>query len=213
MGQGSIRSNGLTVRAAIAIANDVPAVRVIGPAWIAGTRYAITAVAGVDDEASFRPWLQQELATRMRLETHRETRPFDAFVLRATAQPRLDAAAGTQQRGSIQKEALLYSDATLGQFAATLQMALGKPVIDETGIDGHYNFTIEWRGDPAAGITTVLHHRYGLSLTPATRELEALVVDHIRRDAALVLLDHAAWLTRGAPAALQPHLSRMLTIR
>jgi hypothetical protein len=55
--------------------------------------------------------------------------------------------------------------------------------------------------------------RYGLVLTPETRTLDALVVDYVRRDAALVLIEQAGPIARALPVALQPHLSRLLTIR
>ena len=45
------------------------------------------------------------------------------------------------------------------------------------------------------------------------RELEALIVDSVRRDAGLVLLDGADRLTRGAPPNVREQIVEILTIR
>ena len=131
-----IRSNGITLKGALATAYDVPAVRLIGPQWLADTRYSINAVVGIDESDAFRTILQQELQNRLRLETHFEVRPFDVFVLTATAAPRLERAVGSNLRVWINDRNVEIQDASMGNLASALQNILGKPVIDETGMAG-----------------------------------------------------------------------------
>src|SRR5207245_574871 len=40
--------------------------------------------------------------------------------------------------------------ATMAQLAKALENALGRPVIDNTGLSGKYNFTLEWSRDKPA---------------------------------------------------------------
>jgi hypothetical protein len=49
-------------------------------------------------------------------------------------------------------------------------------------------------------------------LTPATRNLEVLVVDSARRDPALFVLGQLGRLTAGAPSELRARLARWLSV-
>lgn len=184
----------------------------IGPPWLAETRYSINAVVGVDDSDSFRSRLQQELKNHLRLETHFEIRPFDVFVLTATDAPRLERSHGKSVRIWRDKRDAQFQDASMEALASGLQAILGKPVIDETGITGSNNLELGWGENRIASVTAALHDRFGLLLSPDKRDMEALIVDGIRRDAALLLLAQAGRITRGAPPYLRQRIADILTI-
>ena len=207
-----IQGDGVSLKTAIATAYDMPPVRVIGPEWLGRTRYAINAVVGVEEEASFRSLLQEELKERLRLATHVEMRPFDVLVLTAAGTPRLQTAAGRSTGIWIDKREARLRETPMPGLASTLQSVIGRPVIDETGITGTYNFDLRWEDDKLAALTALVRDRYGLELTPVTREMEALIVDSVRRDVELVLLDHAGRLTRAVPPDLRRRLSGLLTV-
>ena len=65
VGINTMRSDGMSLKGMIATAYDVPAVRVIGPSWLAETCYSLKAVVGVDESDVFRSLLQQELKNRL----------------------------------------------------------------------------------------------------------------------------------------------------
>ena len=208
----AMRSNGISLKVALAVAHDIPAVRIIGPSWLTDTRYSITAVVGLEAADSFRSMLQEELNHRLRLETHVEFRPFDVFVLTATDAPRLERSSGQDPRTRIDEREAQLQDASMERLASALQSILGKPVIDETGITGSYNLEFGWGDDRAASVTTVLRDRFALMLSPNRRDMEALIVDQVRRDAALHLLAQVGRATRGAPPNLRQQIARILTI-
>jgi uncharacterized protein (TIGR03435 family) len=191
----------------------VPAVRVIGPEWLGQTRYAINAIAGADASASFRFMLRDELNDRFRLKTHTEVRPFDVFVLSATDTPRLEVSKGKNRNTGIHEKDATLQDASMGGLTSALEAILGRPVIDETGIAGSYDFEFEWGKDRVAAVTAVLRDQYGLLLTPGKRDLEALIVDGIERDPAFILLEHVGRLTRNAPPHFRQRIADILTIR
>jgi uncharacterized protein (TIGR03435 family) len=69
-----------------------------------------------------------------------------------------------------------------------LQLQIGRPVIDRTGLQGHYNFVLKWTPDqdsasPDAGpsIFTALQEQLGLKLQPVKAPIPILVVEHIER--------------------------------
>jgi uncharacterized protein (TIGR03435 family) len=210
---GTMRANGVTLKNLVAIAHDMPPVRVIAPAWLADTRYSINAIAGLDASDSFRSFLHQELQQRMQLKTHVEVRPFDVFVLTAGDAPRLERSAGGKLSMSFGERNVQLLDASMANLASALQTILGKPVIDETGITGVYTMRFGWEDDRLASVTAVLRDRFGLRLSSGTRDMEALIVDGIRRDPALLLLGEVGRLTRAAPPQVRRLIAEALTIR
>lgn len=60
-----------------------------------------------------------------------------------------------------------------------LTYALGRPVLDEANIDGYYSFYFPHsRADPDPDtVIKPMREKYGLTLTPAKREVEVLVVE------------------------------------
>lgn len=211
IGPNIVRSEGISLKAAVATAYDVPPIRVIAPDWMNQGRYSINAVGPTQSPADFRALLQQELVSRLQLTVHREMRPFDVFVLTAV-KPRLTAVDGTNVRVWVRDWGMEVQDGAMANVASALQSVLGKPVIDETGLAGRYEMDFEWTEDRVASVTAVLRDRFGLQLTPATRNLEALVVDNARRDAALVLLAQFGRFTSAAPPELRARLSRLLSV-
>jgi uncharacterized protein (TIGR03435 family) len=208
----ALRSNGISLKLAIATAFDIPSVRVVGPDWLNHTRYAINATVDVDEAGAFRQALRQELEQRLHLATHVEQRPFDVFVLSAIDRGRLEPGAigsGIQ----IGVSGMHVRGATLETLASALQGVVGRPVIDRTGIEGTYNLQVDWGKDRIADVTAALRERFGLALTREQVELDALIVDEIRRDPSLVVLAQAGRAVQWAPASIRAQLSELLTIR
>ena len=82
---------------------------------------------------------------------------------------------------------IVASGGTMAQLANWFSNANGvdRPVVDQTGLSGHYDFTLEWSNplagdaDPAApSIFTAMREQLGLRLEPRRAPLEVLVIDH-----------------------------------
>jgi uncharacterized protein (TIGR03435 family) len=207
-----VRADGLTVRQALATAFDVPSVRVIGPEWINQVRYSIHASVPPDASESFRGLLREELESRLNLKTHTEPRPYDAFVLTAGGSPRLERGTGGGPSTWIQETDIQMQDGSMKDLASALQGILGKPVVNETGIEGTYNMQFEWTEDRPASVTAVLEQRFGLRLAPARRDFDTLIIDDIRREPALVLMDHIGRMTTAAPPSFRRKLARFFSV-
>lgn len=208
-----VRSEGITLRSAISIAYEIPVVRVIGPGWLDYSRYTITATVPTAGAGSMRALLRQELEARLRLRTRSEVRPFDVLVLTATDPSRLQRADRRMSRVWIQDSDARIEDATMDAVANALQGILGKPVVNETGLTDSYDLEFGWGKDRLESVTGTLQRRFGLQLTPARRDLEALVVEGMRRDASLVLIAGIDQLARHAPTPFRRQLAQILTLR
>jgi uncharacterized protein (TIGR03435 family) len=75
-------------------------------------------------------------------------------------------------------------------FAFNMQLiAMDKPVVDETGLPGTYDFYLRWAPDGAPtddpnappGLFTAIQEQIGLQLEPTKAQAEALVIDHVER--------------------------------
>ena len=162
--------------------------------------------------------VQALLADRFKLDTHLETRELPIYVLAAAKSgPKfLDSQAGGTTinggHGHIQVEggdntvALLAEqlaeqvfqfDFGFCEIGQQLAEALGRPVVDKTGIQGRYKLALEWTpddrtappgGDSASGspapdsgpsIFTALEEQLGLKLESQKGPVQVLVVDHV----------------------------------
>ena len=64
----------------------------------------------------------------------------------------------------------------ISKLASTLPNFLKKIVVDETGLDGQYDFFLSYRSDSPEVLLTDLRSKYGLTLLPAKRRVRMLMV-------------------------------------
>lgn len=72
-------------------------------------------------------------------------------------------------------------------------LTLPRPVVDETGLKGGYDFWIEWtyedtsegdNGETGGTFREALKNQLGLKLKPEKGPVEVLVIDHVERPTA-----------------------------
>jgi uncharacterized protein (TIGR03435 family) len=86
-------------------------------------------------------------------------------------------------------------NASMADLAGILSNQLEKPVIDNTGLTGRYEFTLSWMaavpasaasaasaGDPGPSVFAALEHQLGLKLEASKGPVEVLAVDHFDKD-------------------------------
>lgn len=80
-------------------------------------------------------------------------------------------------------------------LASNLSQQLGRPVIDETGLNGTYDFVLDYAPEPGTpaidepaarelslpSIFTALQEQLGLKLESTKATVEILVIDHAQR--------------------------------
>jgi len=198
---GSLQMTNVTLKTCITLAYGVTEPQVLGPNWLDSERYDI--VAKADSKAprdQFVRMLQSLLADRFKLALHRETRELSVYALvAAKGGAKLKKVEGSaangsgsssSHRGSMTAEAVPMSK--LADLLAGPRFDLGHPVVDKTGLDGVFDFTLTWtpenssepsRDDPKAPppIFIALQQQLGLKLEPQKAPVEVLVVDHAEK--------------------------------
>jgi uncharacterized protein (TIGR03435 family) len=155
-----------------------------GPAWLESDGYDFEAKAeGQPTRVELVAMLQALLENRFQMKAHRETRevPVYALVVAKGGSKLPDAQEGASGV-RFSSKGLTAKSTTMPILAQVLNEATGRPVMDETGLKGKYDFTLEWHGnDPS--IFVALPEQLGLRLETRKAPVEYLVIEHIERPA------------------------------
>jgi len=191
----SLTMRNVRLRSAMKWAYHMQTDQVSGPAWLDSERYLIFAKAAEPvSQDQLRLMLRQLLTDRFRIELHRETREMAVYAIAVDKggpkfQESAEAGDGGTRYGIAKK--VIAAKATLGQFADSLTNPLRAVVLDETGLKGHYDFTLDLDvyepGDIAAEdmpglVARGLREELGLRLETRKSPVPILVVDHAERD-------------------------------
>jgi uncharacterized protein (TIGR03435 family) len=182
----------MTLRDCLSWAYKLPGFQISGAAASAVERYDIAAKAG--DRVSqnqLRAMLAALLQDRFKLEFHRESKVISAYALVIVkGGPKLheskeDGPGVLQPRAA----ALVGQHASMQELADALSVAVRMPVIDETGLNGRYDFTVDLMpyiengvkgGAPdfESFLMSALPDQLGLTLKSRKEPVEILVIDH-----------------------------------
>jgi len=199
----------ITLKMLISFAYDIPADRILqGPSWLDSDGHEILAKpdaeAGQPIDTSMRAIrirTQLLLADRFKLALHKDTRQLTIFKLLVdkNGPKHLRAANGTAPdwvNNGHHVDCLAMTMELFAKGFLTEQMRL--PVIDQTGIKGSFDFSMDWvpeerspgppEGEPSAAsdlsgpsILTALREQLGLKLEAGKGSVEVLIVDHAQK--------------------------------
>jgi uncharacterized protein (TIGR03435 family) len=210
-GSNLFTTTNTTLNDIITFAYEVHVRQVVGgPSWMESERFDITAKPesqGIPNVTQLRTMVQKLLADRFGLAFHREKREMPAYVITAgrgaskltkNESGGLLPGFGGRGPGSVG-----VRNATMAEFAGFLQARiLDRPVVDQTGLTGKFDFTLEWRpdlaqlGPPAPGapapqlppevearpdLFTAIQEQVGLKLESAKAPVEVLVIDKVQK--------------------------------
>ncbi len=174
-----------------------------GPAWVTNPStytdyYDINAKAEGDElltESRARQLLQTLLADRFQLRLHRESREMPVYALIVgKSGPKFkdsapDATTRMAPKVTLATVTSTFTKSQIGSLVRVLSAAADRPVLDQTGLTGFYDFKIDFARDPAAAaadssaasLFTAVHEQLGLKLEPRKAPIEVLVIDHAER--------------------------------
>lgn len=176
-GSGRFIALGFKPGAPLAHAHDTPRTRVVVDEELAEFRYDFV-FSGFDDDEVMRSVMRSVIAEALDLETRREPRPTDVWVLKRPpgAELELPASEGHAHGARWEPGDLEVASVPLALLARALESVLGRPVIDETDTPGAFDVDLQWDPDDVESLQTALE-AVGLNLEEAVRELEILVVE------------------------------------
>jgi len=147
--------------------------------------------AKIPQNTHFAPELQKLLTERFHLAVHRELRELPVYEIHVeSAGSKLEEIQFQKgmRRTTINNPSGHFevNAGDMPEIAGLFERQTGRPVIDKTGLNGHYNFTLmvnNWTqpaktAEDAAPFLRAVSEQLGLELKPSTDLLEVLVIDH-----------------------------------
>ncbi len=195
----------------IAMVYGVENYQVVGfPQWSDDTlngAYDILATAGEGSTPTREValgMLAKLLSERFAFQFHEETREFPVFnmvlakggakVVKTKPETAFSSKQSSAPENPRQGVLMNASNETIGQLVRQIRGYVGRPIIDKTGLEGGYDFTLKWLqeapgGAPATAVaegglptlTTALREQLGLSLEAGKAPFRVIVVDRIER--------------------------------
>jgi uncharacterized protein (TIGR03435 family) len=176
-------------------AYDVTQYQIQGPGWLNADRFDVVAKAAKPaKEDEIKPMLQSLLADRFQLALHREEKVVQAYVLTVGKNgSKMHQSEGEGEPGVTPirgKEVVGAQRVPIELMIRLLSQAMRAPVIDQTGLKGKFDFTLDLTGyitknmQPEDGISaafTILQEQLGLKLESKKMPVEMLIVDRVER--------------------------------
>jgi uncharacterized protein (TIGR03435 family) len=163
------------------------------PVWLDSDTYDINAKpeAGIVlTRDQLRPMLQDLLLQRFHLVVHSETRMMKGYMLViAKGGSKLKPAKGEvtpNWRDDVSAGNLKGRNWSTEFLAAQLTPAAGLPVVDRTGLSGHYDVLVEYAPElehesPLPSLLTAVQESLGLRLVARKVPVSVLVIDEVER--------------------------------
>jgi len=147
--------------------------------------------------------LQKMLEERFVLRTHREMQQRPAYLLTVVrGGPKFKAQPDGRTNYLITGNSISLERGDLAHMAQLLSTALGRPVVDRTGLSGIYDLSVKWDDAPIAdggllgwdapaapendrgSIFTAIQDQLGLRLESQRAPVDVIVIDQIERPSA-----------------------------
>ena len=188
------------LKSAIQWAYHVQAIQVSGPGWLDDNRYDIVAkTAGETPTERQRAMMQTLLAQRFKLAVHRETKEMPAYIMTVAKsghklKPSDSEGEMELKPNSGNRMSAAFSHVTLEQLLERMTPILQGVVIDQTGLKGSYDFTMDMTpyiggGDfKPTGIEDVVtliiqaaKEQLGIIIEQKKAPVEVLIVGHVEK--------------------------------
>jgi len=157
-------------------------------------RFKAAEAAGLAAKQALRDsMLRSLLEDRFKLAVHRETKETSGYALvPAKGGPKLkeptEARSGDGSISVAARGRLRGQKAPLSMLAAQLTRMVGSSVVDETGLEGGFDFNLEWTPEEtptdlasAPSIFTAIQEQLGLRLEARQERTEIVVIDHAEK--------------------------------
>jgi uncharacterized protein (TIGR03435 family) len=196
------------------MAYDIHAKQIVNaPEWVQSDKYDVTGkpdVPGLPSVTQIKTMLQKLMADRFQLKFHREKKELSAYVISVS---KTGEKLTPSQADPNPLPGLFFNgpgrfnarNATLAEVAQTLQGAvMDRPVVDQTGLTGRYDFTLTWTPDEfqfsglrgpnapplpppppgtpeAPDLYTAIQQQLGLKLESTKTLVDVIVIDKVEK--------------------------------
>ena len=207
IGGAQVSAVGATVRDLIVFSYGVHARQISGsPAWVESDKFDIQGKpegGGRPDPNQFKTMLQKLLKDRFQLAFHRDQKQLTVYALTVGKNgPKLTRSEAASPIPNLVPRGpgnLPARNATMGEFAGMMQSHLDRPVVDQTELQGRFDFQLQWTPDeytslggpgdppPPGGaetqpdLFTAIQQQLGLKLESTKAQFDVLVIDKVEK--------------------------------
>ena len=175
-----------------------------GPAWLGTDRFDIDGVPDVEGTPSLKQeqgMVKKLLAERFWMTFHHEKRELSVYAITVgKSGPKLTKSVGeligmpsqdADQHGT--ELDMRFKNMSMADFALCMQFFVDRPIVDQTGLAGRYDFNLKWTFDeteassnPNAppGLFTAIQEQDGLKLEAVKAQVDVIVIDKVERPSA-----------------------------
>ena len=173
------------------------------PDWVKTQRWDVDGIAdaeGVPSLKQLQSMMRKILAERFGLQAHHEQREMPVFALTvAKGGPKIIANTSDPNGWMNQQNSEAngrhvedLKNASMADLALILQFHVDRPIVDQTGLKGRYDFKLQWTMDEAQtaaadaspGLFTAIQDQIGLKLERVKAPADTLVIDKVERPGA-----------------------------
>jgi len=166
------------------------------PKWFGEQRWNIEGTPDVDGTPNwvqYRHMVRKLLAARFGVQLHTDKRDLSVYVLTVAkggskigpTKGSADAMPDASGHGMGSAQYMKFTNHRMKDFAETMQLMVDKPVVDQTGLTGHYDFELLWTPDtlrstdpdPPPALFTAVQEQLGLKLEAAHAMADVLIID------------------------------------
>jgi uncharacterized protein (TIGR03435 family) len=198
-----VDATGQTLKSLMMFAYGVHGKQIVDePVWASSDKYDIAGVANLPGEPNLKQMQEMYrklLADRFGLQVRREQREMAYYAITvaksgtkiARAKDGDEASPDQTGEGRSYME-MRFTANLMSDFALGMNYFTDRPVVDETGLLGRYDFTLKWLPDGATepeggqipGLFTAMQDQLGLKLEPKKGPVDVLAVEKIARPSA-----------------------------
>jgi len=182
----------------IAFAYSLNPRQIVGaPGWVAKDHWDMSGKTNLTEDATLpqeQQLIRELIVERFGLQFHQEKREMPAYALQVVKQrPKLAAAANpaaqplewTQGHDWVRTEN--YRSSSMTDFLIIKQLFMDRPLVDQTGLTGRYDFKLTYSYSDAPGtdadapppMFTAIKEQLGLKFEPVKAPVDVMVIDHI----------------------------------
>jgi uncharacterized protein (TIGR03435 family) len=170
--------------------------------WVAEDHWDMSGKTNLTEDATLpqeQQIIRQLLVERFGLQFHKEKRELPSYALQVfKGEPKLAVAADpaaqplewTQGHDWVRTEN--YRSSTMAYFLVIKQLFMDRPLVDQTGLAGRYDFKLTYSYgdapitdvDATPTMFTAIKEQLGLKFQPVMASVEVMVIDHIGKPTA-----------------------------
>lgn len=176
---GRFQARAIDLKTVLSLLYMVTKTRIIGSTLLEDARYDISASMLDGNKNELESILVKAIEASFRLKVRREIREMEVFVLTAPEQTTVNLKPNPSEvsRSSVDAGVIAASAVPMGVLAEKIEGVFKQPVIDETKLQGNYDWNLVFDERKPSSIIDEVRKELGLQLKRTTRQIEVFVVE------------------------------------